>query len=477
MSARAVDVCVIGGGPAGSVMAARLAQLGLEVCLVERDVFPRPRLGESLSPGVRPLLDVAGARHAVEQSGLRVRRVRSNWDGAWTERVDPREEGVLVDRGRFDALLVAHARAVGVAVLQPATIRRRTRDDDVWRLTMETRGTTRVVRARFLVDAAGRAAALPGRRIRTGPRTVALYQYWEGAQVPSAPRIEAGTDAWYWGVPLPGGRYNTLAFVDAGSLRAHAGAREAYFHALLERSSLMEGCTAPRPVGCVLAADATPYLDERCVSPVHIKVGDAALAIDPLSSSGVQKAVQSALSGAVVVNTLVRRPEEAEVAQRFYRDSLTQASDRHRVWAAGHYATVSARGVSSFWRARSTQRHGMAVPASSLSASSPADVSAQIGSEARVRLSPQAQLVEAPRLDAEFVSVGAALRHPALDAPVAFVGGWELAPLVRELGAGMTPLQLVRSWSPRVPLASGIAIAGWMLGHGILVPGADETRP
>lgn len=50
------DICIIGGGPAGSVLAARLAQFGLRVCLVERAEFPRRHLGESLSPGVLPLL-------------------------------------------------------------------------------------------------------------------------------------------------------------------------------------------------------------------------------------------------------------------------------------------------------------------------------------------------------------------------------------------------------------------------------------
>ena len=46
------DVCVIGAGPAGSTFAARMAQLGHHVHLIERQRFPRRHLGESLSPGV-----------------------------------------------------------------------------------------------------------------------------------------------------------------------------------------------------------------------------------------------------------------------------------------------------------------------------------------------------------------------------------------------------------------------------------------
>ncbi|HEY2925983.1 FAD-dependent oxidoreductase, partial [Piscinibacter sp.] len=45
-----VDVCVIGGGPAGSASAIRLAQLGHRVVLVERAPRGRAHVGESLPP-------------------------------------------------------------------------------------------------------------------------------------------------------------------------------------------------------------------------------------------------------------------------------------------------------------------------------------------------------------------------------------------------------------------------------------------
>ncbi len=71
------EVCVVGAGPAGSVFAARMAQLGHKVCLIEQARFPRRRLGECLTPGVEPLLKAAGLGAAIDRGqARRVRRVR-----------------------------------------------------------------------------------------------------------------------------------------------------------------------------------------------------------------------------------------------------------------------------------------------------------------------------------------------------------------------------------------------------------------
>src|SRR5205809_8033562 len=54
------DVVVVGAGPAGSATALRLSRMGCRVALVERTRFEKPRVGESLSPAVQPLLAELG---------------------------------------------------------------------------------------------------------------------------------------------------------------------------------------------------------------------------------------------------------------------------------------------------------------------------------------------------------------------------------------------------------------------------------
>lgn len=458
-------VCIVGSGPAGSTLATRLAQLGHDVCLIERAAFPRSHLGESLSPGVLPLLELTGVRNIVEAAGFRrVRTVQVNWDKGREERLDPAERGLLVDRGHFDRLLLERARAVGVRVLQPASVRETRWRESGWSLLVDTDGRRVEIRAAFLADASGRSDGRRARRRIDGKRTLALHAYWNGTNLPDQPRIEAGPDEWYWGVPLPDGTYNTLVFVDLDQYRAaRSAALVDRFRALIARSGLLDGCCDAQLAGPVRTTEATPYLAPESVAAWSIKVGDAALAIDPLSSSGVQKAIQTALAGAVVVNTLVRRPESREAALRFYRTSLEKAATRHRGWAADHYATVAAHRGGSFWHGRAAARQDPPPPAVARAGTHPSD-------DGSVELSPRLEFVDLPCLDGDFVTVKPAICHPGLDDPLAYLGGFQLAPLLRTVTAGMTPLEVACAWSTHMPLPDGSKLVGWLLTKGILVP-------
>ena len=115
--------------------ALRLARLGHEVCVVERHAFPRPHVGESLTPGVWPLLDALGVVESVRRGGfLPALEALVRWEDATGRRVHGRAgaTGLLVDRGRFDALLLGAAASAGVRVLQPAVAQRPERTSGGW---------------------------------------------------------------------------------------------------------------------------------------------------------------------------------------------------------------------------------------------------------------------------------------------------------------------------------------------------------
>src|SRR4051795_13423980 len=64
------EVLVVGGGPAGASVGFALASAGVDVHIVDRARFPRPKpCAEYLSPEASRILDAMGALGAVEASG------------------------------------------------------------------------------------------------------------------------------------------------------------------------------------------------------------------------------------------------------------------------------------------------------------------------------------------------------------------------------------------------------------------------
>src|SRR4051812_7350895 len=64
------DVLIIGAGPSGAVSAALLAQKGYDVLVLERQVFPRFSIGESLLANSLQMLTEAGMADAVMRCGF-----------------------------------------------------------------------------------------------------------------------------------------------------------------------------------------------------------------------------------------------------------------------------------------------------------------------------------------------------------------------------------------------------------------------
>jgi len=463
-------ICIIGAGPAGSALATRLVQLGHSVCVIERAQFPRPRIGELLSPGVWPQLDLLGLRTAVAAGGFRPCPTSLvQWETDIPVRRHFGTAGLLVDRGRFDALLLDHARANGARVMQPAVLRSRARHEEGWHLNVELSDRVHTLNVDFLADASGRSAVLRGRKERTGPRTLALYGYWRGVSPPQEPRIQAASDAWYWGVPLPDGTYNAMVFLDTTDFRAQrASCLSATYKELIGRSALKAAVRDARLVGPVHAADATPYLDGEKIGPRSIKIGESALALDPLSSSGVQKAINTALTGAVVVNTLLRCPERAHAATQFYTNNITETSDQHRRWAAAHYGIAAATRPERFWQVRSGEAAGRKRIAPSI------DFDPVLPGDLVVTLSPEAMLLQEPCIVGDLVVVKPALRHPSLDRPVAYLGGQEVAPLLNGLRGAVSVSVLMNSW--HIPTELKPAIARWLLQNRVLIPSSKERQ-
>ncbi len=459
----AADVCVMGAGPAGACIALRLASLGHRVTLVERRMFPRRHLGESLSPGVRPLLESINATGALASLNP-IHRVDVNWGANQSPRLDAEGSGSLVDRALFDQALVEAAQGAGVKLLQPARVRGQHFDGNSWQLELLTPSGNAALEARYLVDATGRSGGRKTSCTSANARTLAVYGYWTGQGLSSIPRIESDTDEWRWRVPLPDGTHNLQIFIDAGQLRHLEGKNlSQWYQERLARCGWIPA--GARLVGPVRAADATPYLDSDPVTGNRIKVGDSACAIDPLSSSGVQKAMQSAFAGAIVVNTMLRRPESHELACHFYRQHLNRNFDRHAAWASGYYAEALPEYRTSFWINRSV---------SDTPPSFPEQPARPPRADTLVELCSAIRISEQPCLVNDFVETRPAVHHPALEEPVVFVAGVELAPLLVQIRKPATPVEIARNLAGRVTPERAAFLTSWLFRSGLLVSVSRE---
>ena len=305
------------------------------------------------------------------------------------------------------------------------------------------------MRARLVVDASGRRRVLGGARRRTSPRTLALHACWRGASDKDADTlVEARPDRWLWGAHLPGGGFRAMVFVDPARLRRRElGAR--YRELVLAAPLFAEVLADAAIEGEVDACDATCYAAEEPLGAV----GEAAFAIDPLSSSGVQTAIQTGVAAAVAVHSILAG--ERAAAEAYLRDSQRHAVERHALLAARTYAECGAYAGEPFWR-----RRAAAPPAPVVRA--PLALDALL--TRRVRLAPGAALATVPCVVGDRVSMRRALTDASLARPVAFLGDHELAPLLDRLAADQRPLgDVVQAWGP-----AALPVAGWLASRGLL---------
>lgn len=437
MSLATTDVLVAGGGPAGATIAARLAALGHRVVLVDAAPPARADMAHTLPLAALPLLDAVGAGEAVRRAGFpAVAGIAVCWGGETRRRDEP--GSLAIGRRQFDTIMKAAARAAGADVRDGTRLVARSRVAGGWRLGLrDRRGEEVLISARLLIEATGRSGGA------IGPRMVALHGWRRGdLDMPVLSDGEAGT--WAWAMPLAPGQVHAIAFAPSSMLRSMAGTRADRQQQLFAKTALVRALARCVAAGPVALADATARLGRPLAEPDRLRVGDAALALDPISSSGLLKAIQGGLSGSVVANTLLERPGDAALACQFHVDALTRSAARHRAWT------------------RAFQSREAALP-------EVAPTAADMSADRPVSVSDEVRIAEVPVLSGNFIERSEAVLHPALDGPVSFLGGVAVAPLLAGLGPNQPLGSIVQGWSKAMPPAQASAVAHWALERGILL--------
>lgn len=451
------DVLVLGGGPAGAVVAKGLAEAGYETVLISSGsgspVF------EGASERVVEGFRRAGCTRSLGAVGAWVPR-RSSWNGVAAEA----NGEFLVERAALDAALLADAASAGVRVVDGRVARGAT-DPEAGVAFIAADGSGCRTQARFLVEARGRRAPRPVPPRLSGPPATALTRRWRLPSGASPGTLAASfEDGWAWLAVGAEGRAS-LQIVVSGARGGLPGRQallsryEALAAAIPElRSLLADG----HPAGEVVARNANAVLAADPVTGRSIRVGDAAVAVDPLSGHGMFEAVSTALAALPAIRTLLERPQDAALARRFYEERVELAFLRHARSGRDFYAAETRWPETPFWRDRSAWPDR---------------------EEAHPGLSPEAaRVVTRPVVEDGFVVPREVVVTPDHPRGVWHVDGVALVPLLRFLGEGPLGDDAIVTRSAafcRRPAEQVARALAWLRFRGLLVgaEAGESSRP
>jgi flavin-dependent dehydrogenase len=340
------DAIIIGGGPAGSTAATLLAMKGHRVLLLEKEVFPRYHVGESLMPFCWFTLNRLGVIDRMNEIGF-VRKSSVQFattDGRisspfyFFQHFDhPAATTWQVERKDFDLMLLDNARSKGVEVRENTTVLDFLRNGDrisgVRARTGE--GEPFEVHAPVTLDCTGRDA-LYQRKHGTRKRDpklnkVSIWTLFQDAK--RDPGLDEGATTiaylpgggWFWNIPLRNGVVSSGIVAERDYLFRPGETRdpaEIYAREIENNTWIKDHLSQGRQFGEYWVTGEYSYRAEHCATDGLLLVGDAFAFLDPVFSSGVFLALKSGEMAADAVAAALDQGDTSAAAFACYGEEL-----------------------------------------------------------------------------------------------------------------------------------------------------------
>ncbi len=325
-------VLILGCGPSAALAAIELAGMGYPVQVAgELREFP---CIEGVSERVFSALKHRDLHWHVSEPVQRT----AIWSGEHRAVNSER----LIERRLFDEASLAALRKRGIAIQLD-------RIDGVD--TDQPSATLRsgqVLSADFVIDARGRAAGYGSGGSVRGPTSVSLCAEFQSESDRPLTLAMSQRDGWLWLARQADGKLFVQKTTGGETLSVTKNEIPDWLASELSDLSDIE----LRSPGRGFARSSTPVLVNRLVQPGYLRIGDAASAVDPLSGNGIFQALSSALTAVAVVNTMLQKPDDAELAMTFYHERVEHLFTRFARTGRDFYRSESGWADETFWEQR-----------------------------------------------------------------------------------------------------------------------------
>ncbi len=351
---RECDVFIIGGGPAGSIAAAKLVQAGYNVEVVEKVKFPRFVIGESLLPRCNELLEDANILEAVEnagfqfkggvafeneQSDLKVIHFENNMG-------QKHNSSFQVRRETFDNLLLEEAKRFGANVTMESEVTAYDEKANIVTVVHKD-GSEEKYHAKKVIDASGYGRVLPrlldldsnshlAQRDAIFCRVENDIRHTDGTDGYIYVYIVGDNDAWIWNIPLSPTVTSVGVVCTDEYYNTFKMDPEAFWDHIIKNdphaSKRYENATRVNEVGFIggYSSNVTKMFGDN-----FVMVGNATEFLDPVFSSGVTLALESGAKAADL--TIKELKGESVDWQVDYQDYMMIGVDVFREYVEAWY--------------------------------------------------------------------------------------------------------------------------------------------
>ena len=319
------EVLIIGAGPAGSAAATVLAERGHDVLVLEREVFPRYHVGESLIPFTYHPLKRLGLIEKMKSSAF-VKKYSVQFISPSGKASQPfyffhrydRDtvaQTWQVLRSEFDQIVLENAIGKGAKVIQGITVKELiTENGKVVGVRAARDGKEYEYRSPITIDCSGKESFTA---VRNNWRLhdpclnkIAVWTYYKGAK--RDPGLDEGATTvayvpekgWFWYIP----QHNDMASVGVvaeGKYLARDGVKspEAMFKREVGQNLwIKDHLSCGEQVGKYFITSEYTHHAKYCSAPGLVMAGDAYCFLDPVFSSGLMLALKSGVMAGDVIH-------------------------------------------------------------------------------------------------------------------------------------------------------------------------------